>query len=113
MSGLIGGATADRLRPIALKTCKDVIGYEEGSIVAAATQCIGTVSATCIFFNCDAIILVQNFTKEKAVKQLTPYLAQDTMQFVKALFDNVENADAVKGNRMHEFDHGQFNNLQL
>lgn len=79
MSGLIGGATADRLRPIALKTCKDVIGYEEGSIVAAATQCI-----------------VQNFTKEKAVKQLTPYLAQDTMQFVKALFDNVENADAVK-----------------
>ena len=43
MSGLIGGATADRLRPIALKTCKDVIGYEEGSIVAAATQCIGTV----------------------------------------------------------------------
>ena len=72
-----------------------------------------TVSATCIFFNCDVIILVQNFTKEKAVKQLTPYLAQDTMQFVKALFDNVENADAVKGNRMHEFDHGQFNNLQL
>ena len=57
------------------------------------------------------IILVQNFTKEKAVKQLTPYLAQDTMQFVKALFDNVENADAVKGNRMHEFDHGQFDNL--
>ena len=44
MSGLIGGATADRLRPIALKTCKDVIGYEEGSIVAAATQCIGTVN---------------------------------------------------------------------
>ena len=43
MSGLIGGATADRLRPIALKTCKDVIGYEEGSIVAAATQCIGRV----------------------------------------------------------------------
>ena len=65
------------------------------------------------FSNCDAIILVQNFTKEKAVKQLTPYLAQDTMQFVKALFDNVENADAVKGNRMHEFDHGQFDTISL
>lgn len=35
------------------------------------------------------------------------------MQFVKALFDNVENADAVKGNRMHEFDHGQFEILEF
>ena len=51
MSGLIGGATADRLRPIALKTCKDVIGYEEGSIVAAATQCIGRVSFESTLFS--------------------------------------------------------------
>ena len=63
------------------------------------------------FSHFDVDVLVQNFTKEKAVKQLTPYLAQDTMQFVKALFDNVENADGIKGYRMHEFDLGQFNIL--
>ena len=36
--------------------------------------------------------LVQNFTKEKAIKELTPYLAQSTMDFVRTLWRNVENA---------------------
>ena len=72
MSGLIGGATADRLRPIALKTCKDVIGYEEGSIVAAATQCIGTVSATCNFLNCDNYHFSPKFHKRKSSETVDP-----------------------------------------
>ena len=38
---LEGGASAEKLRPIAERTCREVIGYDEGSIIAAATQCIG------------------------------------------------------------------------
>ena len=38
------------------------------------------------------LLLVQNFTKEKAIKELTPYLAQSTMDFVRTLWRNVENA---------------------
>ena len=40
MSGLAGGATADKLRPIAVATCMEVIGHDEGTIIAAATKCI-------------------------------------------------------------------------
>ena len=37
---LAGGATADKLRPIAVATCMEVIGHDEGTIIAAATKCI-------------------------------------------------------------------------
>ena len=43
----------------------------------------------------DSSFSVQNFTREKAVKALTPYLAAATMDFVKALWKNVENADEI------------------
>lgn len=84
---LLGGASAEKLRPIAERTCREVIGYDEGSIIAAATQCI-----------------VQNFTREKAVKALTPYLAAATMDFVKALWKNVENADNLASGQPDERD---------
>lgn len=42
----------------------------------AATQCI-----------------LQNMTKEKAVRTLTPYLANVTPRFVDSLFKSVENYD--------------------
>jgi len=80
MTGLAGGATADKLRPIAVATCMEVIGHDEGTIIAAATKCI-----------------IQNFTKEKAIKELTPYLASSTMDFVRTLWRNVENAGTSIG----------------
>ena len=46
MSGaLAGGATAEKLRPIAVATCMEVIGHDEGTIIAAATKCISKWTA--------------------------------------------------------------------
>ena len=33
-------STAEKLRPIAVATCMEVIGHDEGTIIAAATKCI-------------------------------------------------------------------------
>jgi len=64
------------LRPIAEKACRDIVGFSDGTIIMAATQCI-----------------LQNMTKEKAIRTLTPYLASSTPDFVDSLFRNVENCD--------------------
>ena len=71
-------ADAETLRPIAEKTCRDIVGFSDGTIIMAATQCI-----------------LQNMTKDKAVRLLTPYLASSTPDFVESLFRNVENCDQI------------------
>ena len=50
-----------------------------------------------ITFYFKSVFLVQNFTKEKAIKELTPYLASSTMDFVRTLWRNVENAGTSIG----------------
>lgn len=72
----MSSATAETLRPIAEKACRDIVGFSDGTIIMAATQCI-----------------LQNMTKDKAVRTLTPYLASATPDFVDSLFRNVENCD--------------------
>ena len=84
-------SSAEKLRPIAVATCMEVIGHDEGTIIAAATKCISKLK-TSHFDRVMVKLSVQNFTKEKAIKELTPYLAQSTMQFVRTLWRNVENA---------------------
>lgn len=55
----------------------DIVGHTDGNIINAAIQCI-----------------LQNNTKEKASRYLTPFLGGLTPKFVTSLFNNVENYDA-------------------
>lgn len=72
----MSSASAETVRPIAEKACRDVVGHLDGNLILAATQCI-----------------LQNMTKDKAIRTLTPYLASATPDFVESLWRHVENRD--------------------
>ena len=54
----------------------DIVGHTDGNIINAAIQCI-----------------LQNNTKEKASRYLTPFLGGLTPKFVTSLFNNVEKVE--------------------